>query len=130
MYTNDFVRRIQSPGGDRRRGRSMHIDIPLLLTLVLLCLGGLIVLYSASGQSAFYVKRQALFMLTGFVAMILVAQLPVRFWERYAVIFYVIGLLSLVMVLFFGVGAKGAQRWLDLGFTRFQPSELMKVAVP
>ena len=130
MYTNDFVRRMQSPGGDRRRGRSMHIDIPLLLALVLLCLGGLMVLYSASGQSAFYVKRQALFMLTGFVAMILVAQLPVRFWERYAVIFYVVGLLSLVMVLFFGVGAKGAQRWLDLGFTRFQPSELMKVAVP
>ena len=130
MYTNDFVRRMQSPGGDRRRGRSMHIDIPLLITLIVLCLGGLMVLYSASGQSAFYVKRQALFMLTGFVAMILVAQLPVRFWERYAVIFYVIGLLSLVMVLFFGVGAKGAQRWLDLGFTRFQPSELMKVAVP
>jgi len=130
MYTNDFVRRMQSPGGERRRGRSMHIDIPLLLTLILLCLGGLMVLYSASGQSVFYVKRQALFMLSGFVAMILVAQLPVRFWERYAVIFYVIGLLSLVMVLFFGVGAKGAQRWLDLGFTRFQPSELMKVAVP
>jgi rod shape determining protein RodA len=130
MYTNDFVRRMQSPGGDRRRGRSMHIDIPLLLTLILLCLGGLMVLYSASGQSVFYVKRQALFMLSGFVAMILVAQLPVRFWERYAVLFYAIGLLSLVMVLFFGVGAKGAQRWLDLGFTRFQPSELMKVAVP
>lgn len=130
MYTNDFVRRMQSPGGERRSGRSMHIDIPLLLTLILLCLGGLMVLYSASGQSVFYVKRQALFMLSGFVAMILVAQLPVRFWERYAVIFYVIGLLSLVMVLFFGVGAKGAQRWLDLGFTRFQPSELMKVAVP
>ena len=55
MYTNDFVRRMQSPGGDRRGGRSMHIDIPLLLTLILLCLGGLVVLYSASGQSTFYV---------------------------------------------------------------------------
>ncbi len=130
MYTNDFVRRMQSPGGERRRGRSMHIDIPLLLTLIVLCLGGLMVLYSASGQSTFYVKRQAFFMLAGFVAMILVAQFPVRFWERYAVLFYGIGLLSLVLVLFFGVGAKGAQRWLDLGFTRLQPSELMKVAVP
>ncbi|MGB2045890.1 MAG: FtsW/RodA/SpoVE family cell cycle protein, partial [Porticoccaceae bacterium] len=96
MYTNDFVRRMQSPGGDRRRGRSMHIDIPLLLTLIALCLGGLIVLYSASGQSAFYVKRQGLFMLTGFVAMFFVAQLPVRFWERYAVLFYAVGLLSLI----------------------------------
>ena len=68
MYTNDFVRRMQSPGGERRRGRSMHIDIPLLLTLIVLCLGGLMVLYSASGQSTFYVKRQAFFMLAGFVA--------------------------------------------------------------
>ena len=130
MYTNDFVRRMQSPGGDRRRGHSLHMDIPLLMILITICIGGLLVLYSASGQSLFYVKRQALFMLTGFAAMMVVAQFPVRFWERWAFLFYCIGLISLVAVLFFGVGAKGAQRWLDLGLTRFQPSELMKVAVP
>jgi rod shape determining protein RodA len=130
MYENDFVRRMQSPGGDRRRGRSMHLDLPLLLVLLLISIGGLFVLYSASGQSIFYVKRQALFVLTGFIAMIVVAQFPVRFWERWSIVLYGIGLLSLIAVLFFGVGAKGAQRWLDLGFTRFQPSELMKVAVP
>jgi rod shape determining protein RodA len=130
MYTNDFVRRMQSPGGERRRGRSLHMDIPLLMILITICIGGLLVLYSASGQSLFYVKRQALFMLTGFAAMMVVAQFPVRFWERWAFLFYCIGLISLVAVLFFGVGAKGAQRWLDLGLTRFQPSELMKVAVP
>ncbi|MGB2359428.1 MAG: rod shape-determining protein RodA [Porticoccaceae bacterium] len=129
MYS-DFVRRMESPGGERRRGRSMHLDIPLLLTLVVLCLVGLFVLYSASGQSLYLVKRQGAFMLLGFIAMITVAQFPVRFWERWAVVFYIIGLISLVAVIFFGVGAKGAQRWLDLGFTRFQPSELMKVAVP
>ena len=65
MYTNDFVRRMQSPGGERRRGRSLHMDIPLLMILIALCIGGLLVLYSASGQSLFYVKRQALFMLAG-----------------------------------------------------------------
>lgn len=129
MYS-DFVRRMESPGGERRRGRSMHLDIPLLLTLVVLCLVGLFVLYSASGQSLYLVKRQGAFMLLGFIAMITVAQFPVRFWERWAIVFYIIGLISLVAVIFFGVGAKGAQRWLDLGFTRFQPSELMKVAVP
>ena len=129
MYS-DFVRRMESPGGERRRGRSMHLDIPLLLTLVVLCLVGLFVLYSASGQSLYLVRRQGAFMLLGFIAMITVAQFPVRFWERWAVVFYIIGLISLVAVIFFGVGAKGAQRWLDLGFTRFQPSELMKVAVP
>ena len=130
MHRDDFVRRIHSPGGDRRRLRSMHLDIPLLLILIVLCLGGLFVLYSASGQNLYIVKRQAVFILIGFVAMITVAQFPVRFWERWAIMFYIIGLLSLVAVMFFGVGAKGAQRWLDLGITRFQPSELMKVAVP
>jgi len=130
MLRNDFVRRMESPGGDKRRSRSLHIDLPLLLILISLCGVGLLVLYSASGQNLFYVKRQALLMLVGFGAMFGVAQFPMRFWERWSFVFYGIGLMSLLAVLFFGVGAKGAQRWLDLGFTRFQPSELMKVAVP
>jgi rod shape determining protein RodA len=130
MLRNDFVRRMESPGGDKRRSRSLHIDLPLLLILISLCGVGLLVLYSASGQNLFYVKRQALLMLIGFGAMFAVAQFPMRFWERWSFVFYGIGLMSLLAVLFFGVGAKGAQRWLDLGFTRFQPSELMKVAVP
>ncbi len=130
MHRDDFVRRMDSPGGDKRRSRSLHIDLPLLFILISLCCVGLLVLYSASGQNMFYVKRQALLMLVGFCAMFGVAQFPVRFWERWSFVFYGIGLMSLLAVLFFGVGAKGAQRWLDLGFTRFQPSELMKVAVP
>ena len=130
MYRDDFVRRIHSPGGDRRGSRSMHLDIPLLVILAVICLTGLFVLYSASGQSLYLVKRQAVFMLFGFIAMITVAQFPVRFWERWAIVFYIGGLLALVAVMFYGVGAKGAQRWLDLGVTRVQPSELMKVAVP
>ena len=130
MLRNDFVRRMESPGGDKRRSRSMHIDLTLLFILISLCGIGLLVLYSASGQNLFYVKRQALLMLIGFGAMFAVAQFPMRFWERWSFVFYGIGLISLLAVLLFGVGAKGAQRWLDLGFTRFQPSELMKVAVP
>ena len=130
MHRDDFVRRMQSPGGDKQSGRSLHIDLPLLVMLILLCGAGLVVLYSASGQNMFYVKRQALLMLMGFGVMFGVAQFPVRFWERWSFLLYGVGLMSLLAVLFFGVGAKGAQRWLDLGFTRFQPSELMKVAVP
>lgn len=130
MYRDDFVRRIHSPGGDRRSSRSLHLDIPLLVILAIICMTGLFVLYSASGQSLYLVKRQAVFMLFGFIAMITVAQFPVRFWERWAIAFYIGGLVALVAVMFYGVGAKGAQRWLDLGVTRFQPSELMKVAVP
>ncbi len=130
MHRYDFVRQLNSPGGDRKRSRAMHVDTPLLLLLLALCGIGLTVLYSASGESIFYVKRQATFMLFGLIVMIAFAQLKPRFWERWSLFIYTAGLLSLVLVLFFGVGAKGAQRWLDFGVTRFQPSELMKLAVP
>jgi len=130
MHRNDFVRQLSSPGGDRRPSRILNIDFPLLLILMALCSIGLAVLYSASAESIFYVKRQATFMLIGLFAMIAIAQFQPRLWERWSILIYLCGLLSLVAVLFFGVGAKGAQRWLDLGITRFQPSELMKIAVP
>ena len=65
MLRDDFVRRMESFGGDKRRSRSMHIDLPLLFILISLCGIGLLVLYSASGQNLFYVKRQALLMLIG-----------------------------------------------------------------
>ena len=117
MQSNDFVRRFQSPGGDRIISRVMNIDLILFVLLLMLCAFGLIVLYSAGGQDLFYVKRQFIFMVTGFVLMLLVAQFPARSWERWAFVFYGIGLVSLAAVLIFGVGAKGAQRWLDIGFT-------------
>lgn len=130
MQNNDFVRRIQSPGGDRKKSGSAHIDFPLLTLLVALCGLGLMVLYSAGGQDLAYVKRQATFMVLGFIIMFVVAQFEVRYWEKWAFVFYSLGLLLLIVVLFFGVGAKGAQRWLDIGFTRLQPAEFMKVGVP
>ncbi len=130
MHRNDFVRQLNSPGRDRRPSRILNIDFPLLFILIALCSIGLAVLYSASAESIFYVKRQATFMLIGLFAMIVIAQFQPRLWERWSILIFLCGLLSLVAVLFFGVGAKGAQRWLDLGVTRFQPSELMKIAVP
>jgi rod shape determining protein RodA len=130
MHRNDFVRQLNNPGGDRRPSRILNIDFPLLFILIALCSIGLAVLYSASAESIFYVKRQATFMLIGLFAMIVIAQFQPRLWERWSILIFLCGLLSLVAVLFFGVGAKGAQRWLDLGVTRFQPSELMKIAVP
>jgi len=130
MQNNDFVRRIQSPGGDRKKSGSAHIDFPLSTLLIALCGLGLMVLYSAGGQDLAYVKRQATFMVLGFIIMFVVAQFEVRYWEKWAFVFYSLGLLLLIVVLFFGVGAKGAQRWLDIGFTRLQPAEFMKVGVP
>ena len=130
MQINDFVRRMQNPGGARRMSRSVHVDLILLLLLFLLCGFGLAVLYSASGEDLFYVKRQLMFMITGFVLMLSVAQVSVRSMHRWAFVVYGLGLVALLAVLIFGVGAKGAQRWLDLGFTRLQPAEIMKVCVP
>jgi rod shape determining protein RodA len=130
MQNNDFVRRIQSPGGDRKKSGSTHIDFPLLILLLALCVFGLLVLYSAGGQDLSYIKRQATFMVVGFCLMFVVAQFEVRYWEKWAFVFYSLGLLLLFAVLLFGVGAKGAQRWLDIGFTRLQPAEFMKVGVP
>ena len=129
MQINDFVRTMQNPGGARRISRSMNIDLILLVLLFALCTFGLAVLYSAGGQDLFYVKRQLTFMTVGFALMLIVAQISVRSLERWAFVIYGLGLVSLFAVLIFGVGAKGAQRWLDLGFTRLQPAELMKVCV-
>jgi rod shape determining protein RodA len=130
MQTNDFVRTMRNPGGNRRTRRSINSDAVLLLVIFCLCCFGLAILYSAGDQNLSYVKRQSIFMLVGFLLMLLIAQLPVRILHRWAFLLYGLGLLSLLAVLLFGVGAKGAQRWLDLGFTRIQPAELMKVLVP
>src|SRR5581483_12135289 len=91
---------------------------------------GLFVLYSASGQSLGMVVSQAQRLVLGFVVMIVLAQAPPEFYRAAAPWFYSFALLLLLAVALLGQHAKGAQRWLDLGFMRFQPSELMKLATP
>ena len=129
MYQGDFVRRLETMGGERRHN-PLRVDFGLLILLLILCTAGLFVLYSASEQNMAYIRRQAMIMAAGFFGLLVVAQFPVRFWERWAFVLYSGALLSLLAVLLFGVEAKGATRWLDLGFTRFQPSEITKIAVP
>ena len=107
----------------------LHVDGLLLSGVIVLCALGLVVLYSASDQSMTVVWRQAARMAVGLVAMVAVAQISPRRLARWAPAFYLVGLLLLVLVLFFGSG-RGAERWLSLGFVRFQPSEIMKLAVP
>lgn len=127
MSQGDFVRRIDS---GHKAAPKLHLDIITLVLLVLLAAIGLTVLYSAAGDQLGYVKRQLVFLLVGFAIMVVVAQFPLRFWERWTILFYGGGIVLLVLVMLVGVGAKGAQRWLDLGVIRVQPSELMKLAVP
>ncbi|MCB1785524.1 MAG: rod shape-determining protein RodA [Chromatiaceae bacterium] len=117
---------------NRRQGllAVFHIDLPLLVGLLVLCGFGLIVLYSASGQNLDQVERQAVRILLAFLVMLAIAQLDPATLRRWSPWLYAVGVAMLVMVLAFGEIGKGAQRWLDLGFVRFQPSEMVKLAVP
>jgi rod shape determining protein RodA len=107
-----------------------HLDLPLLSGVLLLCLIGLVVLYSAAGADLEFTLRQALRMGVGLAAMLCIAQVTPSRLARWSFWFYLIGLALLAIVMVVGHTGKGAQRWLDLGFIRFQPSELMKLAVP
>jgi len=109
----------------------MHIDLPLLIGLLAVCSYGLLVLYSASGRDQGLLLRQSVFMLSGFASMFMVAQIDMRLIRRWSFILYLVGIGLLIAVIFYGSGAKGATRWIDLpGLPRFQPSEIMKVALP
>jgi rod shape determining protein RodA len=107
----------------------LHIDAPLLGGVLVTCMLGLVVLYSAGDQSLDVVMRQAVRMLLGVAAMLTMAQISPRRLLRWAPLIYLVGLVLCVLVLVVGTG-RGATRWLDFGLVRFQPSEIMKLAVP
>lgn len=108
----------------------MHIDLPLLTGLLLLCGMGLSIIYTASGQDVEHVTRQAMRMGLGLTVMVVMAQISPQRYRQWSPWLYGAALAMLVGVLVLGVVAMGAQRWLDLGVVRFQPSELAKLAVP
>ena len=108
----------------------LHLDLVLLLPVIMIMAMGLFVLFSASDSDWGTVNRQLRNFIIGFGVLLAVAQVRVDTLQRWAPILYFGALLLLLLVPFFGVGAKGAQRWLSLGFIRFQPSEIMKIAMP
>lgn len=109
---------------------AFHIDLPLLLGLLTLLSFGLVILYSATGQSETMMKAQIFRLGLALAVMVGIAQLNPQTIRRWALALFSLGLIMLVAVLLFGYVGKGAQRWLDLGFMKFQPSEIMKLAVP
>jgi len=108
----------------------IHLDVPLLVGLLITVTVGLFVLYSASGQDLAAVERQLLRMGLAFAVMLTVAQISPQTLKRWTPALFAVGIMLLMAVLIIGEIGKGAQRWLDLGVVRFQPSELMKLAVP
>jgi len=116
-------------GGVGRGMRRLNIDGPLLGGLLLICALGLVVLYSAVGENMRLWLNQLARFGVALVVMFIVAQLSPDFLRRWTPWGFAAGLVLLVLVLTTGEVSQGARRWLDLGI-RFQPSEIMKLAVP
>jgi rod shape determining protein RodA len=106
------------------------MDTPLFLLLIVISSLGLMVLHSASAGSTTLLYKQATHFALAFGVMLIIAQIPPYLFRRYSPYLMLFGIFLLLLVLLFGSTSGGAQRWLDLGFVRFQPSELMKVIVP
>jgi rod shape determining protein RodA len=134
MSAADFRRTLSRDDGfDRRQRwlRRLHLDLPLLALVLLTAAYGLVVLYSALDRDGMAFQGQLSRLAVAFVVMLIAAQLDLAMLQRWAPVLYGLGMVMLVLVLLVGVEAKGAQRWLGVpGLPRFQPSELMKLAVP
>lgn len=106
------------------------LDLWLLLGLFAITGYGLLVLYSASGGSEKMFTNRVVQVSLGLGIMFVMAMIPPRTYKQISPYLYAVTIVMLVMVDVFGETSKGAQRWLNLGFVRFQPSEIAKLAVP
>lgn len=107
-----------------------RIDFPTVVVVMAICLTGVAILYSASSEDMDLVTRQGYRIGLAVMIMLALAFIPTDTICRLSPYIYLSGLALLIAVLVFGTVGKGAQRWIDLGGFRFQPAELMKIAVP
>ncbi len=108
----------------------LHLDKTLLFALLGLAVISLFVVYSASARDTSATLGHLMRLLLGFLVLLLVAQIRPEILERWSPYIFIGGMVLLMAVLAMGVIGKGAQRWLHLGILRFQPAEIMKLAVP
>lgn len=131
---SNFDRVLSSEDVLRRRAsllQRLHVDGILLLLLLILAVGSLFILYSASGKNVDLLIKQASSFGIGLVGMFIIAQLEPRFMARWVPLAYVAGVGLLVVVDVMGHNAMGATRWINIpGVIRFQPSEFMKIIMP
>ena len=122
--------RMASTGRKPRGFFGLVVDVPLLVILLAIVSFGFVVLYSAVSADAGLLLRQAMRFGVGLAAFLVIAQVPPRYLRIFTPWLFFLGVGLLLVVAVEGEIGKGAQRWLDLGFVRFQPSELLKLAAP
>ncbi|MFD3190468.1 rod shape-determining protein RodA [Sedimentitalea sp. HM32M-2] len=116
-----------TPAGFRKL---LHMNWPLTLLLISVSSVGFLMLYSVAGGSFTpWAEPQIKRFVLGLVAMTVVAMVPIWFWRNMAVVAYALAVVLLILVEVMGTVGMGAQRWIDLGFMRLQPSELMKITL-
>lgn len=131
--SQDFVRQMPNTGFGSKASfaEKMHLDLPLFILLLLVCLFGLLILYSAVDRNLDPIYSQIFKLIIGFTVMIVLAQIDPIIYMRFAPWLFGIGIFLLIMVLMFGKEAKGSQRWIAIpGLPSFQPSELLKLVIP
>lgn len=123
----------------RTKRSEQYFDYSLLFIVLFLMGFGMIMIYSTSsyeasmdyGDAAYYLKKQLFANVLGMIAMIFVANVPYHFWERFAVLGYLVSAVLICLVMTpLGVEVKGARRWLDFGIgLRIQPAEIAKLCM-
>ena len=107
-----------------------NLDYILLISVTLLSVISVFVMYSTDGgEILFHTKNHFLKLAVFFPLMIFVAFFNIKFWHNFSYIIYLIVIVLLIYVSFFGIKASGSQRWMDVYFFVLQPSELMKIAI-
>ena len=131
---SEYARFLEGSSRDLARARTpaerLHLDIFLIAPMLAIMVMGLFVLFSASDSDWDTVNRQIRNFVIGYGVFLVAAQIRPDTLQRWAPALYLGALFLLLLVPFVGVGSKGAQRWLSLGVIRFQPSEIMKIAMP
>ena len=107
-----------------------NIDSTLMVFISSALVVGLFTLYSASGRNIILVLNQLFYIGLGFILLWVTAKIHPKYFQKLALPIYILGLLLLFGVMFFGQSSHGAKRWLNLGIFKMQPSEIMRIAVP
>ena len=113
------------------------VDFILCITVLFLLALGIVMVLSASspasyaetGSSYSYVQKQAISAVIGLIAMFIISKIDYRIYKKFYKIVYILSILIIAVVPIIGTEVNGAKRWIDLGFTSFQPSELTKLGL-